>query len=177
MISQSQIIFRYNTFFAKKYGLPVLNEKYEFIDYKPNSGHQDLNFSFNIKEIVNSIDTCLSDYDNLFLQNKNYKDLYHWTEYKESSDNEIWELLIRINDAGKLSVSFLNEARTNMDEIRGVLMKFYMLKHELINLLLDYLKYTNKAEKLEFDEVTLENFNMGVCFDCKRKDVAKKLNQ
>jgi len=49
------------------------------------------------------------------------------------------------------------------------------LTYELIDLLLEYIKWTYKAENKNFDELTLEKFGLECCHTCKNIEMTKLL--
>lgn len=158
-ISKEFIVRKYNREFASKYDLKELNEQYDLIDEKPNSGHEEKLSSFNLNEFHKTIEECI-EYKRNTLNSYEKRILGKWEGMQSKSDLEIKNKVIELvgevfyNNYGLEAIKDLwkNYAKVK----RGVLLK------ELI----EYFKWTYKADEKIFDKITLENFNLSCCGHC-----------
>jgi len=161
-ITPSQIIFKYNTSFAKKYNLKILNEGYKLIDEREYSGCSDIEESlFDFIKFKKEIDNIVNDIYGLIT-----------TEELERISKFDW--LINKNEKEinqKLKETFGNNIynKYKLSELIYFWKKFYQLKMKIMKLLLSYFKWTYKIDKKVYDVITLENFGMTLCSACNKK--------
>ena len=159
-IDKARIIFNYNTSFAKIYGLPLLNENYVLIDERLNSGHEHIDENFNIQQFYRDIGRWVIQADNR-LPIVAWRTLGKWHSYGNKSISEISHLL------DKLDINHSFRSHNSIETIREVLKEHHLAVNGLMKLLRDYFCWTYGLKVATFDVVTLENFNLKCCRQCK----------
>jgi hypothetical protein len=170
LISSQVIVLKYNREFASKYELKELNEQYNLIDEKPNSGHDEKSLEyFNINEFHKTIEECV-EYKRNTLNSYEKRILGKWEGMQYKTDIEIRDKVIDLvgeNFFNNYGIQNIKDLWKNYAKVkRGILLKA----------LIEYFKWTYKADSKEFDIITLENFNLSCCEHCKDSDNDIKIN-
>tara|TARA_R110001606_G_scaffold364204_1_gene518556 strand:+ start:8283 stop:9227 length:945 start_codon:yes stop_codon:yes gene_type:complete len=159
LITGQLIIMKYNREFAKKYGLANLNQGYKLVEEKPNSGYDEKVVSFNVDEFYNTIEQCVS-YKRNALNCKEKRILGKWVGMLNKSDSEIKNKVIEL-----LGVNFYYNY--GLENIKDLWRSYSKVKNGiLMKNLIEYFKWTYKANNRNYDKITLENFNMSCCGNC-----------
>ncbi|EAR16659.1 hypothetical protein [Robiginitalea biformata] len=169
-ITKAAIIYRYNSGFAPRYNLPKLNESYELIRELKNSGYFDIDGEFDLSKFYRDISQWVFRADNR-LPIPTWKLLGKWHSFGRKSLNDIENLLERL----QINHGFRNA--NPADVIRERLSEHHKEIIELIRMLREYFNWTYKAENVLFDVVTLENFNLKCCSNCRDLKELEVLNK
>ncbi len=161
LITQSQIIFHYNTTFAKKYGLPILNQGYTLIEHKINSG-RDIVKKKDIKALMIKLDELIVE-------------RYYLTGYCP-----ILELLSKFDFlynkdkvtveeklAGIVGLDFIN--KYGYIKLINFLKSHRELKKQVHSLLKDFFQEKYDLDNKQFQTPFLEAHGLVCCSLCKNK--------
>lgn len=158
-IDKSAIIYRYNTSFARKNQLAHLNENYDLIVERSNTGHEHIDENFSKQKFYKDISNWIYKADNR-LPIRTWKVLGKWHSYGNKSISEMEKLLDR------LEINHNFRSYNSVTTIKEVLIEHNKAVSELMKLLREYFCWTYKLTDATFDVVTLENFNMKCCKEC-----------
>jgi hypothetical protein len=169
-ITGQVIIRKYNREFAKKYGLAELNEDYNLVEEKPNSGHEKRVDNFNTEEFYNTIEKCIA-YKKNRLNDREKRILGKWVGIRNKSDADIKTKVIEL-----LGEQFYNNYGLN--NIKDLWRDYSKIKRDiLMKQLIEYFKWTYKATNKDYDKITLENFNLSCCSHCEELSITKDQKQ
>ncbi len=158
----SKVVFDYNMHFPPRYGVKPLNEDYALIMEIPNSHSIFTNSEFDYQKFLEKVDHLKNLFDNVF-GCKVSRTLSKFQYLLYVPDKIIIETLGRI---------FSKEFVTNygIENVKEKLRKSREIKFELIEILLEFFKWTYKFENKIFDKITLEEFGLECCGGCKNKE-------
>jgi hypothetical protein len=161
LITSNKIIYIYNTSFAIKHRLQILNENYRLIDEKQFSGCSVIEDSFDVFKMQTKLDNIVSKIYRL-ISTEELERLSKFDWLRNKSDEEI--------DA-KLQHTFGNNIfnKYHRSELISFWNTFHKLKINIMDQLLAYFKWNYKSDKKDLDVVTLENFGLKLCSTCNQK--------
>lgn len=159
-IRQSTIIYRYNSKYPEKYGVPPLNDNYELIEKIPNS---------NIKSVEPDFDY------NSFESELNHLVELHITNYP----NRIAKLLSKMDfllyKPDSVAQEYLDQyihpefyPNYGAEQLKQFWTNSRRIKKDIMDLLFNYFKWKyNFSEKL-FNTVNIEKFGLECCKHCQK---------
>ncbi|TRX01348.1 hypothetical protein [Flavobacterium gawalongense] len=165
-IDQTAIIFRYNSYFPNRFGISKLNENYELIRLFDNSGTIESEESFDINNFNESISHLIKTRENM-LQCEVHRKLANLDFLSNKNESVIRK---------SINEHFSENFMTNFGYENLLLFwkKYRALKFELMQLLLQYFKWTYKYENKDFDKASLEDFGLKCCSKCKERSILEK---
>ncbi|GLB52782.1 hypothetical protein NBRC110019_18220 [Neptunitalea chrysea] len=170
------VVFRYNTSFSVKHKLPKLNEGYELIENKQNTGQQHVEDKFDFEKFKAQIEELITlRYNMCTSSTLKYLGFYDYCFKKK--DKEIIEKMKSINEAHPevIGENFLDNY--GIERLKNFWSQHFQIKSELFKLLAKYYRWTFNLDQIEFDTLTLESFNLECCKVCKDRLVSENSNQ
>lgn len=167
-ISKDAIIRAFNLKYPKMYDIkPIEDNSNLLIVEIPNSTNLHLKANFDIEKFRSEITKLKLVWQNTF-QCKVSRTFSKFKYLLTKSDEEI------VNKMGEIfSENFVKNYGINNLKDKFQISK--KLTYELIDLLLEYIKWTYKADNKNFDELTLEKFGLECCHTCKNEEMTKLL--
>ena len=161
----SKMVFAYNSKFPKKYNVKPLNEGYKLVEQKPNSNHLENEDEFNYDAFLIKIEDLLYQYNYEF-QSKVLRILSKFDYLLKKSDLEINEKVSEL-----FSVEFIKNY--GMKNLKDKLVLSRNIKKELMQSLINYFKWTYNLSEKDFANLTLDNFGLECCGNCKKEIINK----
>ncbi len=160
------IIMRFNNVFPKKYGFEPLEESFKLLQEIPNSKNVFVDESFNLTSCEKEIIELIWKFNNTFTSFDRRK-LSKFSNNHNSDTLELTSLLEKVFGIDVVK-------NKGIDWVRDQLKKSKELKTLLITKILDYIRWTKKFSKKDFDIVSLEKFGLKCCYSCDQENVNTK---
>jgi hypothetical protein len=163
------IIREFNLKYPAKYGIKRIEDNSNLLIFEAkNSNNEFQNQSFNFEDFKKELQEAKLQWQNTF-QSKVARTFAKFKYLSDKSDAEITQ---------KMSEIFSPEFTQNYG-IKNLREKFELSKkhtYKIINLILNYIKWTYKLDTKEFDNLTLEKFGLECCHSCKNEQINKPVN-
>ncbi len=157
-----KVTLEYNSHFPPRYKVPPLNESYALIMEMPNSHRVFANTNFTYSEFVKKMEDLKLQFDNSFSCPVT-RTLSKFQYLLNMSDYDIAKKLGEIFSADFVK----NYGIENVKEKLSISKK---IKYQVIELILDYFRWTYKFDNKIFDVTTLEQFGLECCGGCLKKE-------
>lgn len=159
-LDQEKMIFAYNMRFPNKYSVAPLNENFKLIEKRDNSNISMLDRSFDMTEFEKKLEKHIENYYAIF----SCKVLKTLSKFKHLSIRSDEEIEIALSEV--FSPEFVKNYGIN-----AVRNKFRIAKeivNSILQLLIEYFKWTYNLNSREFSSIALENFGLECCEFCKK---------
>lgn len=163
-IFKQDIINAFNSKYPAKYGIGIIEDSSNLLAIEiPNSNIRNVDSEFNLENFKINLNEIKLIWNNTF-QCKVSRTFSKFKYLLAKSDQEI---------ITKMSEIFSEKFVENygIEKLKGKFEISKVLSYKLIELILDYIKWTYKLETKDFDIVTLEKFGLECCYSCE-KDIS-----
>lgn len=163
-LKPEKVVVSYNLKFPSQLGVAPLNEGFKLIEERPNSNNITIEESFDYDKFLEELEEWKDHYRNVF-SCKVLRTLSKYQYLLRHDDDKVNEMLSQI-----FSPEFV--PNYGIDGVREKLRYSREIKQHVIHLLVDYFKWTFKANDKNFDSLTLESFGLECCGNCKKNEVS-----
>lgn len=158
----SAIIANYNILFPKKYNIPILPDGTALVRRLPNSSRASLDVAFDKESMLKRLGELKEGYNTIF-SCPVLRKLSKFSGLRLQSEEEIKLKLNEIFEPGFVKNYGIKNVLNKLDWS-------HKIKTEIIQLILDYYKWTYDLPGKAFNHLTLDHFGLRCCNKCKKTE-------
>ncbi|MES2806258.1 MAG: hypothetical protein V4652_11890 [Bacteroidota bacterium] len=162
-IDKNYIIRAFNLKYPKKYDIKIIEENSFLLTVEiPNSSNEFIKTEFDLVEFKKNLNDLKLIWQNTF-QCKVSRTFSKFKYLLAKSDAEIIEKMGEI-----FSEKFVENY--GIENLKNKFQISKNLTYKILDLLLDYIKWSYNFENKEFENITLEKFGLECCYSCKSEN-------